>query len=139
MGCVKHVRVRTAGPAGENINDRRGAPLLDQYRRRRQPRTAPSSQNGVRNVKHDIDGLLGNVGKELTGLSVSLDGLERTPEGAYIVPASVLLSMVHSVQQILSLWRKAHSTFSIAMASSVLCREEALNTLFDAAEDGTEH
>lgn len=90
-------------------------------------------------MKHDIDGLLGNVGKELTGLSVSLDGLERTPDGAYIVPASVLLSMVHAVQQILSLWRKAHSTFSIAMASSVLCREEALNTLFDAAEDGTEH
>lgn len=124
---------------GENINDRPGAPLLDQYGCRCQPRTAPSSQNGVRNVKHDIDGLLGNVGKELTGLSVSLDGLERTPDGAYIVPASVLLSMVHSVQQILSLWRKAHSTFSIAMASSVLCREEALNTLFDAAEDGTEH
>ncbi|GEM_PF-1943576 len=138
MGRVKHVRPRT-GVRGENINDRRGPPLLDLYGRRRQPRTAPSSYNGVRNVKHDIDGLLGNVGKELTGLSVSLDGLERTPEGAYIVPASVLLSMVHAVQQILSLWRKAHSTFSIAMASSVLCREEALNTLFDAAEDGTEH
>jgi len=103
------------------------------------PRATPSSYNGVRNVKHDIDGLLGNVGKELTGLSVSLDGLERTPDGAFIVPASVLVSMVHSVQQILSLWKKAHSTFSIAMASSVLCREEALNTLFDAAEDGTEH
>lgn len=124
---------------GENINDRRSRPLLDRNGCRRVPRAAPSSYNGVRNVKHDIDGLLGNVGKELTGLSVSLDGLERTPDGAFIVPASVLVSMVHSVQQILSLWKKAHSTFSIAMASSVLCREEALNTLFDAAEDGTEH
>lgn len=90
-------------------------------------------------MKDEIHGIMALVHSELQGMGTNLDGLQRTPDGDYIVPPAVMGAMVGAVQEILAAWRKAHSSMSVALASSLICREEALQAILEKLDDGTSH
>lgn len=90
-------------------------------------------------MKNEFGGMIGQVHDELQDFGDALEGLERSDDGSYIVPADVMLTMVSTIQDIFSAWRRAQSKYSMAMASNIMCREEVFSQLIDKDDDGTVH
>lgn len=90
-------------------------------------------------MKNELDGLLKQVREELAHMDIALDGLERNEEGDFIVPQEVMVSMVSAVHEIFTAWNKAHRSFSMVMASSLIHREETLDMMMEGVQSETMH
>lgn len=86
-----------------------------------------------------IEDLLEQVREELTHMDVALDGLERNPEGDFIVPQQTMTSMLSAMHEIFRAWNKAHRSFSMVMASTLMHRDETLDRMLHDDEQGTVH
>lgn len=90
-------------------------------------------------IKNCMDDMLEKLGKDFAEFAGTINRIERTETGEFIVPLEVMQAIVKAVEGLFGTVHDTHVSVQTVLANELIPKEQAWSRLLEDADEGTEH